>query len=134
MSSAEDRLAIREVLDGFADAVSVRDPAAFGATWAEDALWFIRGGEIIGRPAIVAAWLGFLTDFATIGFFSHPGPLDINGDQARCMTQVLEFLEPRGGPRRAQVGIYDDRLIRRAGIWQFAARRLRITQGGHDGF
>jgi hypothetical protein len=37
--SVEDRLAIRELLEAYADAVCCVDADAWGATWAEDSVW-----------------------------------------------------------------------------------------------
>ena len=36
---AEDRLAIRELVDSYGDAVYRHDAQAWGANWAEDAVW-----------------------------------------------------------------------------------------------
>ena len=35
----EDRLAIRELIDAYADATMLRDAQAWGGLWAEDAVW-----------------------------------------------------------------------------------------------
>ncbi len=48
--SSEDRLALRDLLDTYADAVSRADGEAWAATWTEDAEWHLPGlGTIKGR-------------------------------------------------------------------------------------
>lgn len=38
----EDRLAIRELMDGYASAVTQRDEEAWASLWAEDSRWLLR--------------------------------------------------------------------------------------------
>ena len=58
---AEDRLALRELLETYADAVTRCDAQAWGDTWAEDAQWSLPDypeiGTTQGRAAIVAMWV-----------------------------------------------------------------------------
>lgn len=57
---AEDRLAIRELLEAYADAVCRSDAEDWGATWADDAEWSLPDypeiGTTKGKAAIVAMW------------------------------------------------------------------------------
>ncbi len=53
---AEDRLAIRELLEAYADAVNRCDAVGWGATWAEDAEWSLPDypeiGTTTGKPPL----------------------------------------------------------------------------------
>ncbi|MDR2858692.1 MAG: nuclear transport factor 2 family protein, partial [Novosphingobium sp.] len=57
----EDRLAIRELLETYADAVTRADAAAWGDTWAEDGEWsmpdYPEFPTTTGRREIVALWV-----------------------------------------------------------------------------
>jgi hypothetical protein len=72
----EARLAIRELLESYADAVTRRDAEAWGATWAEDAEWSLPDypeiGTTHGREAIVAMWVEAMK--AIPASCSKPGP------------------------------------------------------------
>ena len=54
----EDRIAIRELLETYADAVCHVDAEGWGATWAEDGTWempdYPQFGRVSGRQNIVA--------------------------------------------------------------------------------
>ena len=57
----DDRLAIRELIEHYCNAVNQRDAALWGANWAEDSEWnlpVVPGMESVkGKAAIVAAWV-----------------------------------------------------------------------------
>lgn len=117
-----DRLHIRELIDSYSDAVARRDPEAWGATWAEDAVWRFGGRELSGRETIVSAWHGAMAQYATIAFLAFPGAIAVDGDRAELRTHTYEHLVPIDGAPRVQAGIYEDRLVKRDGRWLFASR------------
>lgn len=128
----EDRLAIRELIDTYGDAVIRRNADDWANCWAEDGMWVIRGREIVGRAALRETWLGAMANYESVGFFANPGMVDIQGDTASGRTQTLEFLVPSdGGKRRAQVGLYEDKFVKRGGRWYFASRSFNIVQAGN---
>ena len=51
----EDRLAIRERIEAYADAVFRRDAEDWISNWAEDAVWRLPGVDVAGRDNIKAA-------------------------------------------------------------------------------
>ncbi|WP_439534416.1 nuclear transport factor 2 family protein [Polymorphobacter sp.] len=118
----EDRLALRELIDRYSDAVIHKDAMAWGATWSDDATWRFRGGEIEGREAIVATWTRAMAGFDSVWFSAFPGRIEISGDTAVMLTHTFEYLMPAGGPPRLQSGLYNDRAIRTADGWRFAER------------
>lgn len=131
-----DRLAVRELVDSYSDAVMLRDAApdgrnhaeAWAATWAEDGAWHVRGRCIQGRDAIVAAWIATMESFESVTFLAFPGAIEIDGDEGRVRTHTFEHLLPRGGQPRFQAGLYEDRVVRRDGRWLFAERRFHARE------
>ena len=130
--ATEDRLAIRERMESYGDAVFRRDADAWIANWAEDGVWHLPslGIDLTGRPAIRAAWEQAMSAFAMVGFFAFPGVIEINDDMAtaRCYTQEILVAKDGGGVRKI-VGAYDDTLVKRDGRWLFARRFYNVL---HD--
>ncbi|HEY7979420.1 MAG TPA: nuclear transport factor 2 family protein [Rhizomicrobium sp.] len=124
--SQEDRLAIRERIESYADAVFQRDADAWGANWADDAVWSLMGTEVKGKANIVAMWRQAMAGFSFVSFFGNPGSIAIHGDTADVRVYTLEFLVETGGNARRVVGQYDDKLVKRDGHWLFQSRNYRI--------
>ena len=119
-----DRLMIRELIDSYGDAVVRRDAHAWGACWAEDAVWRFAGREVSGREAIVSTWHGAMARYSELAFMAFPGAISVEGDRATLRTHTFEHLVPVDGPIRVQAGIYEDLLVRRDGRWLFAQRQF----------
>ncbi|MFZ4688234.1 MAG: nuclear transport factor 2 family protein [Polymorphobacter sp.] len=123
----EDRLAISELVAAYGDAVSRRDAAAWGATWAADATWNLMGHEVSGRDAIVALWLGAMAQFEAVSFIGAVGPISLAGDRATARCQTHEVLRTPDGNVRRVAGVYDDEFVRESGQWRFARRCFAIV-------
>ena len=58
----EDRLAIRELVDSYNDAVMRFDGEAWAANWRDDATWCLGGNDVTGKtisfPYGRAPWTG----------------------------------------------------------------------------
>jgi len=121
----EDRLAIRELLEVYADAVCTVDADAWGATWADDAEWELPDvpavGKITGRANIVAAWKAAMSQFPGMIFTAAPGSITIDGDRARVRSYTSEVYAKDGATKRS-CGRYDDVLVKRGGKWLFKTR------------
>lgn len=117
-----DRLALRELLDRYSDAVNRRDRDSWAGCWSSDAIWRFRGGEVVGRDAIVSTWMKAMDGFDAVWFNAFPGSIRIDGDAGTMTTHTFEYLLPGGGAPRLQSGLYEDRLVRVADGWQFAER------------
>ena len=124
----EDRLAIRELLDSYGDAVCRHDADAWIANWAPDARWSIRANEVIGREAIRAYWVKAMAAYRFINFSSYPGAIEVTGDTARVRVQTTEWLMPVEGRAHRQHGTYEDRLVKIAGRWHFAHRSFTVNE------
>jgi ketosteroid isomerase-like protein len=130
----EDRLAIRELLETYADAVTRRDPEAWGATWAEDAEWSLPDypelGTTRGRPAIVAMWIEAMKAYPGIMFEAWPGTIEIEGDRAVMRSYTSEVYDQDGVTMRDR-GVYEDTCVKIDGRWLFASRSFRNIHRQH---
>lgn len=117
-----DRLAIRERIDAYGDAVTRYDADDWVANWDEDAVWALRGREIAGREAIGAAWREAVAAYRFVAFASFVGAITVTGDRASARVNTLEHLVPVSGNPRRQHGLYEDELVRRGDLWLFARR------------
>jgi uncharacterized protein (TIGR02246 family) len=129
----EDRLAIRERIDAYGDAVFRRDAEAWIANWCEDATWSLPGVEVAGKAAIKAAWIQAMSAFPLAAFFAAPGAIVVQGDEAAARVHTQEILTTEQGGVRRIVGAYDDALIRQDGVWLFRRRAYRILLDQTDG-
>jgi ketosteroid isomerase-like protein len=118
----EDRLAIRELLETYGDAVIRRDAAAWGETWMSDAVWEIFGHSVHGRAAIVSFWQQAMTQFPLVVFLTVPRSIEISGDVARISATTFEGLDTAAGGRAVTFGAYADEAVRQDGCWRFSRR------------
>jgi hypothetical protein len=130
----EDRLAIRELLETYADAVTRNDAAAWGAIWAEDGEWSLPDypeiGTTKGREAIVAMWLEAMKAYPGIMFEAWPGSIEVEGDVARVRSYTSEVYDQDGLTKRDR-GVYEDLCVKRAGAWLFKSRSFRNIHRQH---
>ena len=124
----EDRLAIRELIDAYGDAVCRRNADDWVMNWAPDGVWFLRGNEIRGHAALRDTWLKAMAAYSFIGFSSYPGAIAVNGDTARVRVQTNEWLTTVEGRTRRQHGTYEDRLVKIGGHWHFAQRSFTVNE------
>lgn len=128
----EDQVAIRALIDSYSDAVFRRDAQAWGATWAEDALWNLMGTEVRGREAIVGLWTQAMAGFPFVAFFAQIGHLAITGDRAKGRVYTHEYLELADGSISRPIGQYLDVYTRTADGWRFAERRFQVLKETQD--
>ena len=122
----EDRLAIRERIEAYSDAVFRRDADAWIANWCENAVWSLPGLSVEGKPAIKSAWVEAMRAFKFAAFFATPGSIVVSGDAARARVYTTEVLTDASGAVRRIIGSYDDELTRENGAWLFRTRAYRI--------
>jgi uncharacterized protein (TIGR02246 family) len=124
----EDRLAIRELLDSYADAVCRVDAEDWGATWAEDSVWALPDypelGEIRGKAAIVEMWKGAMTQYPGIVFTASVGSIEVKGDTAIVRSYTSEVYDQDGATKRDR-GRYEDVCVKQDGKWLFKSRSFR---------
>jgi ketosteroid isomerase-like protein len=122
----EDRLAVRERIDAYSDAVFRRDPEAWIANWAENATWSLLGTSVTGKDEIKALWIQAIAGLSLAAFFAVPGHVQIEGDRAEARVYTQEILVDRDGNVRKIVGAYDDVLVKQATTWLFSSRAYAI--------
>lgn len=130
--SLEDKIAIRELHDAYADSGFRADKQAWLDCWTRDCTWLTPFGEVKGKAALDAQWDGIWQTFDALGFFTVLGAIEVDGDAATCRAYVREIFQAKDGPVQKIVGRYDDRLAREGGGWKFAERRysVLIREGG----
>ena len=122
----EDRLAIRELVESYNDAVMRFDADAWGANWAEDGVWDTGHGPSEGRENIVNTWQAAMAGFSFVGFFASAGPIIVEGDTARGTWYQQEFLHRKDGGKMNITGQYHDDYVKREGRWFFAKRIYKV--------
>lgn len=130
----EDRLAIRELLETYADAVTRRDADAWGATWTEDADWSLPDypeiGTTTGRDAIVAMWIEAMKAYPGIMFEAWPGAIAVDGERAVMRSYTSEIYDQDGVTMRDR-GVYEDVCVKTEGRWLFKSRTFRNIHRQH---
>jgi ketosteroid isomerase-like protein len=124
----EDRLAIRELIEDYADAVFQRDEKRWAATWADEASWNLAGMEVKGKANIVGMWKQAMAGFSFVAFFAAPGGIEVDSNKARGRVYTTEDLVETSGKRRHVIGQYDDEFTKQSGRWLFSRRTYRILQ------
>ncbi|EAS46830.1 hypothetical protein GB2207_04357 [gamma proteobacterium HTCC2207] len=129
----EDRLAIRELMDIYADAVNQRDAELWGSTWAEGSSWklpVIPGMEnVAGKENIVAAWNAGMAMFPFIFMSISVGDIQVDGDTATARAYTTEVGITLDGTEIRPRGQYDDKLIKVDGEWLFIERIFNSLYG-----
>lgn len=124
----EDRLAIRELLDTYADAVTRNDAQAWSATFAEDADWALPDypeiGTTHGKSAIVAVWVEAMKHYPGIMFEAWPGSIEVQGDHATMRSYTSEVYD-QGEMTLRDRGVYEDTCVKQGGRWLFKSRTFR---------
>ncbi|MCW1382780.1 nuclear transport factor 2 family protein [Novosphingobium sp. KCTC 2891] len=131
---AEDRLAIRELLETYADAVTRIDADDWAATWAEDGEWSLPDypeiGTTVGRDAIRAMWVEAMKGYPGIMFEAWPGSIEVDGDFARMRSYTSEVYDHDGVTKRDR-GVYSDTCVKIDGKWHFKTRSFRNIHRQH---
>jgi ketosteroid isomerase-like protein len=123
----EDRLAIRELLVSYNDAVMRFDGDAWKANWKSDANWTLPGvGEIKGRDNFFPIWEQMMSGFSFVGFFASAGPLIIDGETAKGTWYQQEVLHGKDGSKRKITGKYTDDYLKEGDRWYFQNRIYEI--------
>ena len=129
----EDRLAIRELMDIYSDAVNQRDTALWASTWAEDSSWklpVIPGIEnVVGKENIVNAWQAGMAMFPFIFMSISVGDIQVNGNTATVRAYTTEVGTTLDGTEIRPRGQYDDQLVKIDGQWLFKERIFHSLYG-----
>ncbi|HUB84778.1 MAG TPA: nuclear transport factor 2 family protein [Rhizomicrobium sp.] len=128
MSDTQDRLAIRDTIERYSDALNARDFAALAALFAPDAVWRVDAPfnlELAGA-AIAPGIQGMIVNLAMFVQLTHSVVIDVAGDSATGRTTIHEMGKAADGSSSFDTfGFYHDRLVRAESRWRFAARRFQ---------
>jgi hypothetical protein len=133
----EDRLAIRELLDSYSDAVIRRDQMLWSSCWAINASWRPGSRLIMGRDAIISHWIDIKTNGLGIKgsftrtFFNVPGAIHIDGDTGQGQSYTNELLVDDTNMTYHLHGMYSDLYVRENGQWMFAERIFKKLHIDH---
>ncbi|PZN95793.1 MAG: nuclear transport factor 2 family protein [Alphaproteobacteria bacterium] len=125
----EDRIAIRERIESYNDAVFRRDADDWAECWAEDAEWQVGDNAASGRAAIRELWLKLMGGLDAAAMYVNHGAVAISGETADARCYMLELLKRPDGSQMLVSGRYDDKLRRDAdGQWRFVTRSYTVLQ------
>ena len=123
-----DRVEINALRAEFTDAAMMRDRPRLAALFTEDGALRMPNVpvELIGREQIrvggerlQARWDFFIQN-------SHPGAIDLDGDEATGRTYIYELARLRDGYQGQNHAVYHDRYRRTAEGWRFAERVYEV--------
>lgn len=123
-----DQIAIRALVDSYADAVFRRDGDAWIACWSGHPKWDLAGTVIEGRETVLGAWQQAMSDLGFVAFFSQVGSIMVSEETATMRLYTHEFLELENGTKQRVLGQYDDYLVKQGGEWRFAHRKFQIKK------
>ena len=130
----EDRLAIRELVESYNDAVMRFDGDAWQANWRDDATWHLPGvGDVTGKENFFPIWQQAMAGFSFVGFFASAGPILVDGDKAHGTWYQQEELHAKDGGKRFVVGRYEDDYIKVDGRWYFQKRIYDVLKSEETG-
>jgi uncharacterized protein (TIGR02246 family) len=127
----EDRIAIRELMEGYADAVNRHDRELMTSLWAEDGHWDLSHypdlGIVSGRDNVMDLWSSAMPAYPELSFIAMPGMIRVDGDTAEARTYFSEvYTDPQSGRDRRARACYNDKLVKRDGQWRFQERIFGI--------
>jgi ketosteroid isomerase-like protein len=123
--------ALRQLVARYSDGVIRNDAATWSATWAPDARWELKPGEVVdGRDAIVDHWSKQMKPFQWV--VQTPGPcvFEVNesGGVGHGRVTVQERYKRKTGKTGTLLATYDDEYRRVQGHWLFARRTLHVIE------
>lgn len=121
----EDRIAIREMYDSYADGANRMDREAWLSVWADDAVWKTHYFEQVGIAAIGEKYDELMAPVTATTFFTQLCSIAVDGDTARASAVCQERLMMPGGSFRL-TGLNLDQLVRRGGHWQIWRRDYQV--------
>jgi len=135
IGSVEDRLAIRELLDTYSDAVCRNNAEDWAACWAEDSSWSLpEYPDVVGKENIVNMWVAAMANFPGVIFVTTPGHIVVNGDTAEVRSYTSEVYDNQedNGKTVRDRGYYQDECVKIEGKWLLKKRIFQKTHSTHN--
>ena len=126
----EDRLMIRELMDGYADAITRVDVDAYAACWADEGAvwsipWYPEIGTLEGKARIIETWVEAMKTFAGDNFVMTPGSIEVDGATAKVTAYTSEVFDI-GETIFRDRGYYEDECVKVDGRWYFRKRVFHL--------
>lgn len=122
----EDRIAIRELHETYADAGFRGDMQQWLDCFVDDCTWVTPYGEMKGKEQLKATWDQIFGNLAALGFFTVMGAIEVDGDSATDRAYIREVFHAKDGSMQKLVGSYHDELVRVGGAWKFKRREYAV--------
>jgi hypothetical protein len=126
-----DRLAIRELIDRYNDAINHREWTVLTGLFNPDAVWeiatpvqlrFESAPKIAGGIRWLVSRQDVLVQVSSAVVIEASGP-----DRASVRSTIIEFGRPREGePGMHSAGTFYDQVCKLDGVWRFAVRMFRV--------
>ena len=126
---AQNKELIRDLIARFADAVTRKDPDAFGTLWAENGEWII--GEpmslsVSGLDSIQTTFSRIVCKWEFFAQFANSLLIEIKGKHAKARCTCEEYgINSRSGETYHNVALYFDEFILTPDGWRFRKREYR---------
>ena len=124
--SLEDRAAIRELHETYADAGFRADIPQWLDCFVDDCTWVTPYGEVHGKEQLKATWDQIFSNLGALGFFTVMGSIEVDGDLATDRAYIREVFLAKDGSIEKLVGRYDSQLVRENGAWKFKRRDYSV--------
>ena len=95
-----DKVAIGELVHRYCDSLCQRDLDGWVTTFADDGVWDIGRGEVIGRSALSDAFRTIMSLFAHVIPLAHNGEVHVSGNTAHGRWYHTEYGLTTKGRRR----------------------------------
>lgn len=126
----EDRVAIRELIDRWSDAVNERDWKALATCFTDDGEWNVGqpfSFDLKGNDAIVQSVSTEVEKQSFVIQTGHSVVIQVHGDTATARSTMHEFMRNSEGVGMQMWGTYYDDLLRTVAGWRFKRREFRVA-------
>ena len=125
--SIEDRLLIRELYGGYANASWRGDREAWIGCFTADGRWTSHLFDCTGHDELRAEWDRLWADWASVAFLGEIGAIEVAGNDAIARAYAREIIQLKSGGIFKLAGHYADQLRREHGEWRFTRRDYTLT-------
>jgi uncharacterized protein (TIGR02246 family) len=122
----EDRLAIRELYDSYADGSCRGDAETFLSCWTEGGQWITHLFISTGKAELREQWAALWATFDKVAFFGNVLSIEVDGEAASARALAREVVLLKAGGIFKLAGIYEDQLARQDGQWLFVKRNYKM--------
>jgi len=130
IADIEDRLAIRDLIDRWSDAVNEHDWEQFASCFTEDGVWDVGAPfhlRFEGNKSIVEDVSALIKAQYIVVQMPHCPVIKVNGDTATSRVTMHEFMRGPDNSGMQMWGTYYDDLVRTDVGWRFKLRVYRTA-------